>query len=401
MINLPGDSLAISPAAQRSETEQPSQRTAAYYAAILGLTVDGLAAYLFWSSDGSLTRLAMGMLVHLLSGVSVGILQWRCSRPPRKSRGAVVGLISVVFVPPIGAIAAAIFLIKCAGGESTRQPVSDPVSSAVKGELRNPLAFQHLIERGSDELLITAREIRPLVDVLKSDALEDKSAAVDMMVPQIWIDQVAELCKYLKSPNGKPPFDADELRRLFDTLQGDDLRLSVTKLRDLLDAPEADIRFRSSIGLLNIENQIIESIAAARSRDQHSPVTFSEVYILGLLYLTYARTELVDEITAAHYARLALFEFERCQEIDPSRSTHLERARCHMVCQNYQGCLTALAGNSNSDETAAQALIKMEAMFALGLYDDLKATAARAAANFQSDNAPDYSLIRWWEEGSS
>ena len=327
-------------------------------AATVGLLVDVAAAYLFWPGSTSADILAAAIAIHIAAAGLVWAILWQAWRPSGAAWGVGIGTLVLLSVPPIGAVLAAALLLWFAFHEPSpwvTNPALDDEEGG--GTLLGPLAGR----APSPRLLATAMDVQPLVDVLHADDLELKASAIDVMT----------------------------------RLQG---RHMVPVLKGLLTAPEVDVRFQASVGLSKLEGEIGDAIADAQARVDREPASAEAAYLLAQLYLDYVVSGLLDDTTAAHYARLGIAEFERCESLDAERDTVLQRARCYVAAKDYEGALAALELPARESTAGSEAaLLSMEALFSMGLYDRLHAAAA-SAADLSFDDATQRELVRWWAE---
>ncbi|MCH8205927.1 MAG: hypothetical protein IH956_02870 [Chloroflexi bacterium] len=334
------------------------RRYGSILAATLGLLVDGGAAYLFWPGTSPLESPAAGIAIHVAAAVTVWAILWRAWQPGGMVWGVGIATILLLSVPPAGAVLAAAIVLWYAFHEPNpwvTNPAADDAEGS--GTLAGPMAGRIPAPR----LLATAMEVQPLVDILHADDLELKASAIDIM----------------------------------SRLQGTHM---VPVLRRLLTAPEADVRFQASVGLSKLEGQIGEAIANAQRGAEEEPSSAEAAGLLAQLYLDYAVSGLLDETTAAHYARLGAAEFERTESLDPERITVLQRARCHIAAREYREALAALDPPTAASVGASEAaLLSMEALFSLGRYDQLHARATDAA-DLTIDDPTEGALMRWWAE---
>ena len=326
----------------------------------LGLIVDGPAAYVFWSADGSFVSLGLGLVLHLIAAVVVGTVLWRLWRPTGVVAGLVAGIFVLLWVPPVGVFLAAAYLMWHVFSDRSPQPTDLP-PSAVQIEPLQPRYQSGKMAR--PEPVVVAMEIQPLVDIFLTDDTELKASAIDVITLLKEKDQVAVL-------------------------------------RSLLESLEPDVRLLAAAGLAKLEAQIDNALASAQTMDQPAPSSSETAKCLGQLYLAYVHSGLLDATISVRYARLALQEFEHCEELESSRAMTLERAQCYLAAGDYDACLTTLeTAIVNSDETGKAALLKMEALFALGRYEELQQEAALAA---RLDVDPEYQdLVGCWGERAS
>ena len=339
------------------------RRTTVVIAVGLGLVVDGLAAYLFWSADGSLVSLGPGLAVHVIASVPLGTALWLILSPNGVGGGLVAGIFVLAWVPPVGAFLAAAYFV----WHLFRYPSIQATGALLPAELEEAPGPDYTSDRMAlPEPVTAAMEIQPLVDIFHSDDTQLKSSAIDLII----------------------------------RLEENDL---VAVLRSLLTAPEADVRLLAAAGLAKLDTQFNDSIAAAQSDVQLNPSSFEAAHLLGQLYLEYVGSGLLDASISARYADLALREFENCEELDVSRAMTLERSQCYLTAGNYQACLTTLdSADVNSDETEQAALLKMEALFALGMYGRLQQEAAVTGARSEfDDNTVHRDIVSWWGAGAS
>ena len=251
--------------------------------------------------------------------------------------GVGTGTLVLLSVPPAGAILAAAVIIWYAFHDPTpwvTNPAADDDEEG--GTIAGPMAGRF----PSPQILATAMEVQPLVDILHADDLELKASAIDVMT----------------------------------RLEGKHM---VPVLRRLLTAPESDVRFQASVGLSKLEGQIGDAIADAQTRAEEEPDSPDAAELLGQLYLDYALSGLLDDTTATHYARLGSAEFERSESLGPGRITVLQRARCHIAAEQHENALAVLD--------------------TLGHYDRLHERATEAG-DFTSDDPAETALVRWWAE---
>lgn len=329
----------------------------------LSLLVDGLAAYLFWSADGSLVSLVPGLALHGIASVLFGTVLWRTLGPNGVVGGLVAGIFVLAWVPPVGVILATTYF----GWHVFRDPSPQATLALAPTELEEPPPPPYSSDRMAlPEPVTAAMEIQPLVDIFQSDDMQLKSSAIDLII----------------------------------RLEENGL---VGVLRGLLTAPEADVRLLAAAGLAKLDKQFNDSIAAGQTDVRLNPSSLEAAQSLGQLYLKYVGSGLLDASISARYADLALREFENCQRLDSSRSMTLERSRCYLNAGDYQACLRTLdSAELTSDETEQAALVKMEAMFALGLYGRLQQEAVVAGARLEfNDDAGHRDIVSWWGAGAS
>lgn len=343
---------ALEPAAA-----QARRRTGTAIAAgAAGVALDALAAYLIWMAGGNALMFALGLIVHLAAAGLAGGLLWYLWRPEGAGWAASAGTLTAISIPPLGAvlIAGVVIWHTLQGPHVLFVPpvTEDPEPAPLK---LLPATGRIVVS----DLLKADTEVQPLADILHGGDLQLKASAIDVMT----------------------------------RLQGKQL---IRMMRDLLRAPESDIRFQASVGLSKLEASMSDTIAQAKIAAEGDRTDPENARLLGRLYLDYALSGLLDETTAAHYATMALIELRRAETLDPAVRTTVDQARCHMVLKDLAECLELLNNQTVASEDQEQAvMLRLEARYALGEYDKLREEAA-AVIDVVFEDPANEAIVQWW-----
>ena len=164
----------------------------------------------------------------------------------------------------------------------------------------------------------------------------------------------------------------------------------------VLTSDDPDIRFQASVGLSRLEEGLNNAIKAAAAAVEKDPSLPARAHSLANAYLAYLSSGLLDATGRVHYARLAIQALERSESLAPAQSTAVDRARCCLLARDYAGCLSVLRRAADVPERGAEAaLLRMEALHALGRLGELR-DAAKSAQSFARDDPMQQALVTWW-----
>ncbi len=165
-------------------------------------------------------------------------------------------------------------------------------------------------------------------------------------------------------------------------------------LRDLLVDSDADLRDAASLALFRLEVDFERELRRAGRQESATPPA-----ALASLYIRYARSGLLDDISGALYLHKACDALQQAIAAEPD-CTRLQFQLASLQSElgmEAEACETLECGLGSGQVDAQSCLEGMDIAFRNGRWEQLLQLAQRARLVFDDDPEPK-ALIQWWTE---